>query len=351
MATPQRAGSAGAVATNRTELSCGELRAELVAVFAPYAAAASATPADLDRAARWLVEAEVLGLGAFGLSMLVKDLARIGAPAAGVHSAPAVSAPGTAILSLDGAGVPGPLALAVAVSRAGSATATHGIGLVGLRRVGALGVLGLAARDLALEGRVALVAAQAPAIVAPWGSSQPAIGTNPIAIATPRRNSPPLVADFATAPLTLAELRARTARGERLPEGVAVDTAGDATLDPARVFAILPESLVGSLGGLLVELLAGVAVGGRETGPGAAGRGAMVLAFDPARAGGGAAADDAARLAADWVHAGGHLPARFDALGNELTLDSTARVQVESLALTALRAAADAARTSGEAPR
>lgn len=351
MAVRERAGSAGGGAGERTELSCGELRAELVAVLTPYAAAAHATPADLDRAARWLVQAELLGLSGFGVGMLVKDLARIGAPVPGVHAAQAVSAPGAVIHSIDGAGVPGPLALAVAVSRVGSAAATHGLGLVGLRRVGALGVLGLAARDLALEGRVALAAAQAPAIVAPWGSTQPAIGTNPIAIAAPRSAASPLVADFATAPLTLAELRARAAAGTLLPAGLAVDAAGAATLDPAHVSAILPESLVGSLGGLLVELLAGVAVGGRETGPEAAGRGAMILAFDPARAGGASAADDATRLAADWVNAGGHLPARFDALGDELTLDSTARIQVERAALNGLRAAADAVRAAAETPR
>ncbi len=334
----------------RAETTLGELGAELGRALAPYAPAARATHGDVARAARWLAEAELLGLRGFGVGMLVKDLRRIGPPvSAPAAREQATAAPGPTptppdpIGSVDAAGVPGPLTLAVAVARATAAASAHGIGLVGVRGVGALGVLGLAARDIALTGQIALIAAQAPAIVAPWGSSSPAIGTNPIAIAAPRHaadgeSGPPLVADFATAPLTLAELRARAASGEALPPGAAVDADGAATLDAARVAAILPESLVGSLGGLLVELLAGVAVGGRDPGPDAAGRGALILAFDPARAGGAHAAADAARLAADWVGAGGHLPARFDRLAD--ARDPATPLAVDADALAALRAAA-----------
>lgn len=275
---------------------------------------------DAARAARWIVEAESLGLRGFGIEMLQRDLDRLRAEAPRHTSlSERGSAPDAAeiaaIGALDATGIPGPLALAAAVRRAESAAREHGVGIVGMRNVGALGVLGLAARDLALGGRVALLTAQAPAVVAPWGGTAGAIGTNPLAFAAPRAGEPPLVADFATSRLTLAELRDLRARGGSLPEGTALDADGSPTTDPASAHVLLAEGRLASLVGLLIEVLAGAATGGRvPAGTQTSGRGATVVALDPARSGGTAAAATVAEIADQWATAGGHVPARFDAL-------------------------------------
>ncbi|QZY52202.1 Ldh family oxidoreductase [Leucobacter tenebrionis] len=307
------------------EVPADRLRQQIAAVLAPYAEAGAArgiAAEDADRAALWLVQAEQLGLGGFGLDMLLRDLTRLdsggglepGLEEPAERSAAGVE-PGAAVTSFDAAGVPGPLALAAAARISAGGASTHGIGLVGISGVGALGVLGLAARALAEEGNFALVSAQAPAMVAPWGGREPAIGTNPLAFGAPRDAAPPLVADFATSQLTLAELRLRRETGEALPAGTALDAAGAPTTDPAAAAALLPEGRLGSLAGLLVEVLAGAAVGGRTPrGDAAAGRGAVVLALDPMRAGGGRIAETVAEIASDWRAAGGHVPGRFDAL-------------------------------------
>lgn len=302
-------------------------------------ASAGVSAGDVVSAADWLTHAELLGMPGFGIEMLLRDLERL--PDLPAQDRGSDAAGGiTAITAFDATGIPGPLALATAVRRAAESMAAHGIGVVGVRNVGALGVLGFAARALAERGAVALVAAQAPAFVAPWGGNRPAIGTNPLSVAAPRRRAAPLVADFATSPLTLAELRSRRAAGEAIPNGLAVDADGAPTTDASRVAAILPESLVGSLGGLLVELIAGVAVGGRgPAGAPAVGRGALILAIDPAAAGGGDVALDTAQLAADWRAAGGHVPARFDALPPSVTA-VTEPITVSAASLAALRALA-----------
>ncbi|SJN12392.1 Ureidoglycolate dehydrogenase [Leucobacter sp. 7(1)] len=323
-------------------LPAGELhRALVVALVAATGDAGStgATHADTERAALWLTQAEQLGLPGFGVAMLLRDLERMAAPVGAAADSP-VPAP---IAALDATGVPGPLALATATRLAGAAARTHGVGVVGIRNVGALGILGFAARDLAADGAVALVAAQAPAKVAPWGGTSPAIGTNPLAVAAPRAAEAPLVADFATAPITQAALAAHRNRGTPLPAGIALDAAGEPALDAGHVATILPESLLGSLGGFLVEIIAGIAVGGRgPAGAPASGRGAFVLALDPARAGGDSAALDSVQLAADWRAAGGHVPARFDALPfGESAPSGQVTVTTESLA--ALRALASGA--------
>lgn len=290
---------------------------------------------DVALAAFWLLQAEQLGLSEFGIRMLVRDLDRLGG-ASGTHTP--TSDAGAAIGSVDANGVPGVVALAAAVRRASQSVAGHGLAIVGIRGAGALGVLGLAARSLASRGTVALIAAQSPAAVAPWGAHAAAIGTNPLAVGAPRADGPPLVVDYATSALTLAAVRQAGANGESLPAGTAIDAEGAPTSDPAAVAALLPTGLVGSLTGLVVELLAGVAVGGRVTDPDRPStRGAVVIAFDPARAGADDAAAAVSALDRDWRAAGGHLPARFDVLTAEAS-DLPANLDIPEDAVSWLRA-------------
>lgn len=303
-----------------TRVEGAALREAVTASLLPHVSSARGiSTQDAELAASWLVDAERLGLPSFGVEMLLRDLERL--PASGNDTPSTESRPG-AISAFDAAGLPGPLALAAVVRTAEQAVAEHGVAIVGVRGVGALGVLGLAARSLALTGSVALLAAHAPAWVAPWGGTRAAIGTNPIAFAAPRNTETggqPLVADFATSELTLAELRTRQAQSTPLPEGTALDASGDPTTDAQEAAAILPQGRLGSLTGLLVEVLAGAATGGRPlaTDASSPGRGAIVLAFDPSRSGSSHIAEACADIAREWRDAGGHLPSRFDALADE----------------------------------
>ncbi|NJI60828.1 lactate dehydrogenase [Microbacterium oxydans] len=316
--------------TYTMDLDAHEMLSDLRAVL--RAAAPHSDPTDVELAAFWLIQAELLGLPEFGIRMLARDLERL----EGLDSASAPATPSGAddapIGSVDATGVPGVVALASAVRRAARNVEAHGLAIVGIRGAGALGILGLAARALAARGAVALLAAQSPATVAPWGGQAAAIGTNPLAVGVPRADAPPLVVDYATSTLTLAAVREARGAGVSLPEGSAVDAAGEPTTDPAAAAALLPAGLVGSLTGLVVELLAGVAVGGRVTDPAApSSRGAVLIAFDPARAGGADIAQGTAALDREWRGAGGHLPARFDALAsNPADLPHAIRVSEET---------------------
>ncbi|MFK4729261.1 Ldh family oxidoreductase [Agromyces mediolanus] len=305
-------------------------------------AAPDAAPAELDRAARWLVEAELLGLPDFGIGMLRRDLERL-APvtAATPDAADEVSAEPSALTAatVDATGRPGILALARATRAAAERARAHGSAIVGIRAAGALGVLGLAGRELAEQGLVALLAAQAPPIVAPWGGTAAVVGTNPLAIAVPRDGGPPLVVDYATAPATMATLRRHREHGAPLADGLGIDAEGTPTTDASRLAALVPPTLLGSLTGLVVELLAGVATGGRGAADGT--RGALLIAVDAAAIGGMDVAAGTARLAEEWRAAGGHLPARFDALPSRTAL-LAGRVAVDGSTAAWLEADADA---------
>lgn len=322
------------------ELAFAELVARLEIAIAPFTGSGTGFPhEDARRGARWIARAEALDLPGFGVAMLARDLRSAALDRSAGLASESAAAEVRALSSIDASGVPGPLALARAVREAGASAAAHGIGAVALREVGALGVLGLAVRELALDGLVAVAVAQAPAAVAPWGGTAPVIGTNPIAFAAPRSAAAPLVVDFATSRATLAAVRAHAASGVALPAGVALDAEGRPTTDPGAASALLAEGRIASLAGLLVEVLAGAAAGGRGTGAHPVdGRGALLLALDPASTGGLHAADVGAELSAAWTASGGHLPARFDALPLD-PADETGAVRVSAAALHELESA------------
>ncbi|QGH68211.1 hypothetical protein GCE65_00765 [Pseudactinotalea sp. HY158] len=170
------------------------------------------------------------------------------------------------------------------------------------------------------------------------GGHGPAIGTNPIAAAAPRAGGPPLVVDFATSPTTVADLRRARDRGADLDGPGGFDAAGHPVRAAADVRALAPAGRLGSLTGLVVELLAGIGAGGRGIGPEPAGRSALVIALDPGAHGGIRAAEVAAGLGVDWGAAGGHVPARFDSLPATLAA-APARLRVARAAVEALTGA------------
>ncbi len=110
-----------------------------------------------------------------------------------------------------------------------------------------------------------------PEVVAP-GSTKPAVGTNPLAVAVPAGKKPPFVLDMATSVVAAGKLRTAQREGTSIPEGWAVDKEGKPLTDPTkRVLGeggLLPLGGTPTLGGykgfglgVLVDILCGVLSG------------------------------------------------------------------------------------------
>lgn len=266
-------------------------------------------------AAAALIEAEVLGQPRFGLAMLDEWT-----PAA--QPLPAVAA--QPLLWRDGSAAFAPLAVAAATLDLAVAARESGVAAVFLRGIKGFGRLAPFVRHLADAGLVGLAGAEGPPFVAAHGGSRPVIGTNPLALAM-GQGADRVVIDLASAGGTMAAVRAARAEGRLLPEGIAVDAEGQPTRIADQVAALLPRGgQVGSLLGLMVELLAGVAGGGRGD---PQGRGVFLLAFDPATATGWH--DRLAALRADWTAGGGHWP-RGGGMEQDATLNAAAVARLDA---------------------
>jgi (2R)-3-sulfolactate dehydrogenase (NADP+) len=185
---------------------------------------------------------------------------------------------------VQGGDSPGPLVADVAMSAALGLAEQFGVGCVGVENRSPLLVAGHQPRRAARAGFVGVVMCTAPAKVAPAGGTTPLFGTNPIAAAFPRPGGAPIVIDLAMTSMPASEVRRRARLGEPLPHGVAVDAAGQPTIDPAAALsgAMLPfGGHKGSVLALMVELLAGALTGTRVGTSQPGERGMLFLTFAP----------------------------------------------------------------------
>ncbi len=151
------------------------------------------------------------------------------------------------------------------------------------------GAIGYYAEKMAAEGYIGIVLAGSPKVMAIAGGIDPVFGTNPIAIAVPT-DTDPLVLDMATAAMAWFGLIEARNRNEFLPIGVAVDSSGQATTDPATALdgAIMPfGEHKGSGLAMMIELLTGPLVGAGIFGDedAATNRGMAFIAIQPSALG------------------------------------------------------------------
>eukprot|EP00899_Mesostigma_viride_P015494 jgi/Mesvir1/23946/Mv10717-RA.1 len=168
---------------------------------------------------------------------------------------------------LDGGGNPGMVVVHRAVELAVDKAARNGFGIVGTHGTcTSTGALGYYCNKIASRGLVALVLAQSPEFVAPYGAAQAIFGTNPIAFGIPKPQGGALVMDMATSAYTLFGLHEAKTAGRDIPYGVAQDASGAITTDPAAALnggaiRVFDGSYKGSNLSLMVEILAGPLVG------------------------------------------------------------------------------------------
>ena len=135
----------------------------------------------------------------------------------------------------------------------------NGIALAGLHNSHHCGVAGLPVERLARQGFLAIFMANAPAAMAPWGGRKALFGTDPIAFAAPVAGGDPVVVDVSLSKVAKGKIMAATQRGEDIPEGWALDAAGNPTTDAQAAMAgtMLPMGEAkGTALAIMVEMLA-----------------------------------------------------------------------------------------------
>jgi LDH2 family malate/lactate/ureidoglycolate dehydrogenase len=123
--------------------------------------------------------------------------------------------------------------VAHAAAQLAAAKATSaGIAIVGAHNTWYTGMLSYYAEMAANQGLVTILASNATPWVAPHGSTEGRVGTNPICVGFPSSDGP-VIWDVGTSAIMHAEVLLAQRLGLTLPEGVAFDREGSPTRDPA----------------------------------------------------------------------------------------------------------------------
>ena len=270
--------------------------------------------------ARALVGAEADGLKGHGLSRVPAYAAQVRAGKIIGGAVVGVSRPRPAVVALDAAHGFAYPALDEAVALLPEAARSEGLAAAPIRRSHHCGAAGAPVEALATQGLVAILLANTPAAMAPWGGSRAVFGTNPVAFACPLPGRPPIVVDLSLSKVARGNIVSAKQRGEPIPEGWALDAEGRPTTDAA---AALKGTMVplgdakGTALALMVELLAAGMTGARFAGEassfldaegGPPGTGQLILAFDPGAFADGSGARFAALAGAIEGQVGARLP-------------------------------------------
>jgi (2R)-3-sulfolactate dehydrogenase (NADP+) len=300
--------------------------------------------------ARALVAAEADGLKGHGLSRVPTYAAQAKAGKVDGFATPVVTRPKPAVLAIDAAHGFAYSALDAAVAALPEVARDQGVAVAPIRRSHHCGAAGHPVERLAEAGLVALLFANTPAAMAPWGGAQALLGTNPIAFACPLAGREPIVVDLSLSKVARGNILAAKQRGERIPEGWALDEAAQPTTDADAALrgTMLPlGDAKGTALALMVELLAAGLTGATYAAEASSfldakgpppGTGQLIVTFDPAALGGADATGRFTALAAAIeAQAGARLPgarrleARRRARTNGIALSDTLFAEIEAL--------------------
>jgi len=218
--------------------------------------------------ARALVQAECAGQKGHGISRVSSYSAQALSGKVDGHAIPAMTTVKTATVHIDanhGFAYP---AVDLAIKTLPALAHEHGLGAAGISHSHHSGQAGYHVERLAQQGVIAMMFGNSPKAIAPWGSTTPVYGTNPLAFAAPRKDTAPLVVDLSLTKVARGKIMVAAKNDEPIPEGWALGPDGQPTTDPhlALKGAMLPiGDAKGAALAMVFEILA-VALTGAKFG-------------------------------------------------------------------------------------
>jgi LDH2 family malate/lactate/ureidoglycolate dehydrogenase len=246
-------------ATNQTE---ARVPAARLAAFITRAFVAAGLPKeDAEIVAGLMAEADLRGSDTHGVIRLPIYLRRI--RAGGVNARPNIrivsDRPSAALI--DGDNGMGHLVMRRATHLAIDKAKATGIGWVGARMSNHAGPAALYATLPLHHDMIGLYfAVGSNNHLPPWGGAENLLGTNPLCVAVPAKDEPPIVLDMAPTVAAFGKVWLKAQRGEEMPLGWMIDRDGKPLTDPKRADEgyLLP---IGDYKGYGLSLIIGILAG------------------------------------------------------------------------------------------
>lgn len=218
--------------------------------------------------AHTLVLADLRAIHSHGVLRVPDYVAKLTREGVDPRGRPRVVRDNGAALVVDGANsmgqIGGTFAMRLAIERAGATN----VAIAALRGSNHCGAMDYYATLALPKGMIGIASTNALPTMAPWGGIDKIVGMNPIAVAIPTANEPPIVLDTAFGATAHGKIRVYQQKGQPIPHCWAFDAAGHPTTDAAAALSGLIQPVGGHKGiglavvvGVLSTLLSGAAYG------------------------------------------------------------------------------------------
>jgi L-2-hydroxycarboxylate dehydrogenase (NAD+) len=209
--------------------------AELIRFTARVLQAVGLPAPDAQRVAELMVAADLRGAEGHGIFRLPQYVRRT--RAGGVNTRPIIRVlhehSSTAIV--DGDNGMGHLVMSRAAAVAIEKADATGVAWVGARMSNHAGPAALYAEMPLARDMIGLYLAVASANhMPPWGGVESILGTNPLAVAIPAADEPPVVLDMATTVAAYGKVKTYGLAGKSMPVGWMINRRGEPITDPSR---------------------------------------------------------------------------------------------------------------------
>lgn len=254
---------------------------------------------DAATVARVQLDADLRGLYSHGMRAVPTYLERIRSGIINPRPSISVEDRGVAAL-LDGDAGPGQVVATRAMEECLARAHRYRVGLALVHNSNHFGAAGYYAGLALKDNMIGFATTNGNLVLAPWGGLTPTVGNNPIAIAVPAADEPPILVDVAMSVVAGGKVDLIAAEKDELPAGWWLDSEGRPTQEIVAALAGLGIPIGAPVAGhkgfglaFAMEALAGALTGARagrehtaevEDGPIPWDEGHFFLAIDPALA-------------------------------------------------------------------
>lgn len=210
-----------------------------------------------------LVDADLTGVSTHGVSRLAIYMQRMDVGVVSRKNEIKIIRESPAALAIDAGNTLGAPSAKFAMNRCIEKAAEAGCCFATVRNSNHFGAAAYYTKLAATHGMIGFACTNLTGKIAPYGSADSYMGTNPISVAVPS-DGKPVVLDMTPSVVALGKLILAQKLGKPIPEGWALDKDGKPTTDPAagRAGSLIPiGGPKGSGMAIIVDILSGILSG------------------------------------------------------------------------------------------
>src|SRR5438132_670186 len=193
-----------------------------------------------DEWAKSLIWANLRGVDSHGVLRIPSYIDRVRAKVMNVNPNIRVEKRIGAISVLEADRAPGAVAMTRAMEEAIARARELHVGWCVARNITHAGAVGYFALQAANAGMAGIVMSASGPMMAYHGAKVAGVSSNPLAIAFPARNRPPLLLDMSTSNVAMGKVMSARDAGREIPLGWGLDAQGRDTTDPRKLATLLP---------------------------------------------------------------------------------------------------------------